>query len=78
MIIARRRASFPYLEIISSGSIAFSPRDFVIFLPSAVRIIPCKYTFLKGISPNKYCDIRIIRAIQKKSISCPVSSIVVG
>mmetsp|Transcript_6434 Transcript_6434/g.15752 ORF Transcript_6434/g.15752 Transcript_6434/m.15752 type:complete len:205 (+) Transcript_6434:177-791(+) len=49
-----------------------------IFWPSASRTRPCMYTVLKGAWPVSSMPIIIMRATQKKRMSCPVSSRVVG
>ncbi len=61
----------------SSGSSPL-PRVFDIFWPSASRTSPVMWTLRNGTSPMKCSVIMIIRATQKKMMSCPVTSTSVG
>jgi hypothetical protein len=61
----------------SRGSMTF-PFTFDIFSPFSSRTIACRYTARKGTSPMKWMPSIIIRATQKKRMSCPVSRTEVG
>src|SRR5436190_12273329 len=63
--------------IMSIGSMTL-PRLLLIFLPSESRIRLWQYTSVKGTLLVSFSDNMIIRAIQKKSMSQPDSSKVVG
>ncbi len=72
-----RSASAPCCSVMTRGSITF-PFVFDIFWPFSSRTIGCRYTVRKGTSPMKWRPIIIIRATQKKMMSCPVSMTEVG
>ena len=80
----KRRPSAPYFAMRSRGS-GELPSDFDILRPSASRMMPVKYTSLNGMR----CPIgwpgfeysspaMIMRATQKKMMSGPVTSVLVG
>jgi hypothetical protein len=80
----KRRPSAPYLAIRSSGS-GELPSDFDILRPCWSRMMPVKYTCLNGIRFSSGCPgfvnsrpAMIMRATQKKMMSGPVTSVVVG
>ena len=54
------------------------PLDLDIFWPSASRIRPCRYTSRNGTSPMNFRPNIIMRATQKKMMSKPVTSTLVG
>ncbi len=54
------------------------PSDFDIFRPRWSRIIPVRYTSRKGTSPRNSIPAMIMRAIQKKRMSCPETSAWLG
>ena len=64
-------------SIKSKGS-KILPLDLLIFWPCPSRTNPVTYTSRKGISPVKYSDIITMRATQKKMMSKPVTSTLVG
>ena len=73
----KRRESQPYLSIISSGSMTL-PVDLDILRPVSSRTRACRYTSWKGTWPMKCWPIIIMRATQKKMMSKPVTSTLVG
>ncbi len=75
--IPTRTPSAPYFSINSSGSGEF-PSDFDILRRALSRTIPVKYTCLKGYCFRSSYPLIIIRATQKKIISCPVTNTFVG
>jgi len=54
------------------------PLVFDIFSPFSSRTIAWRYTVRKGTSPMKCSPIIIMRATQKKMMSCPVSITALG
>ena len=74
---AKRRASAPYLDMISSGSMPL-PSDLDILRPCASRTRPWMNTVEKGFCPICSRPENIIRATQKKMISYPVTRTDVG
>ena len=54
------------------------PRDLDIFLPCASRTMPWMTMFLNGGTPMKWMPAIIMRATQKKMMSCAVTRSVVG
>ena len=73
----KRRASAPCFSVMARGSMTF-PFVFDIFCPFSSRTMGCRKTVRKGTSPMKWMPIIIIRATQKKMMSCPVSMTEVG
>ncbi len=73
----KRRASVPYLSIISSGSMLL-PSDLLILRRLRSRTRPLMKTCLNGISPRNLRPSMIIRATQKKMMSKPVDIRSVG
>ena len=67
----------PMPSTISSGSMTL-PFDFDILSPDSSRIRPVMYTSRNGTSPMNLRPIIIIRATQKKMMSKPVTSTLVG
>ena len=74
---AKRTASVPKRSQMSSGSTTF-PLDFDIFCRSASRTMPVMYTARNGTSFMNFIPNIIIRATQKKIMSCAVTSSVDG
>ena len=75
--IVNRSASAPMSSITDSGSTTL-PFDLLIFWPRSSRTSPVMYTVWNGTSPANFRPSMIIRATQKKMMSNPVSSSVVG
>ena len=75
--IEKRSASAEYASMSSSGSSEL-PFDFDIFEPSAARTMPWMTMFLNGGFFMKWMPAIIMRATQKKMMSCAVTRSVVG
>jgi len=76
-ISENRSASAPYFSMTSSGSMPL-PSDLDIFLPSSSRTMPCISTSPNGFSRICAYPNTIMRATQKKMMSYPVTSTLVG
>ena len=64
-------------SMMSSGS-SMLPLVFDIFSPCSSRMSPVMYTSRNGTSPMNFRPIIIMRATQKKMMSKPVTSTLVG
>ena len=73
----KRNASAPYSSMTSRGSMTL-PFDFDIFCPRSSRTSAWMYTVGNGTSFIKCRPIIIMRATQKKMMSKPVTSTLVG